>query len=96
VSQSEETYNHAAVRVHKLLAAQMPSATVNDSTDPVTLSKSVVEAAIKKVADRINWGVENGIAVRFDFYLLCLWAEVSILECNSVAARGERQRDASI
>ncbi|CAE6441838.1 unnamed protein product [Rhizoctonia solani] len=61
VHESEETYHHAATRVHKLLAAQAPSANATESGDPA-LSKSVVEAAIKKVADRVNWGVDNGVA----------------------------------
>ncbi|CAE6515219.1 unnamed protein product [Rhizoctonia solani] len=61
VHESEETYNHAATRVHKLLTAQAPSANATESGDPA-LSKSVVEAAIKKVADRVNWGVDNGVA----------------------------------
>ncbi|KEP52986.1 putative transcription initiation factor TFIID-1 [Rhizoctonia solani 123E] len=61
VHESEETYHHAATRVHKLLAAQAPSANATESGEPA-LSKSVVEAAIKKVADRVNWGVENGVA----------------------------------
>ncbi|CAE6520717.1 unnamed protein product [Rhizoctonia solani] len=61
VHESEETYHHAATRVHKLLAAQAPSANATESGDPA-LSKSVVEAAIKKVADRINWGVDNGVS----------------------------------
>lgn len=60
---SEETYNHAATRVHKLLAAQLPSASSNDGNDTPILSKPVVEAAIKKVADRVNWGLENAVAV---------------------------------
>ncbi|KAJ1309854.1 hypothetical protein OPQ81_006619 [Rhizoctonia solani] len=61
VHESEETYHHAATRVHKLLAAQAPSANATETGDPA-LSKSVVEAAIKKVADRVNWGVDNGVA----------------------------------
>ncbi|CAE6516729.1 unnamed protein product [Rhizoctonia solani] len=61
VHESEETYHHAANRVHKLLAAQAPSANATETGDPA-LSKSVVEAAIKKVADRVNWGVDNGVA----------------------------------
>ncbi|KAL5635661.1 hypothetical protein ACGC1H_004457 [Rhizoctonia solani] len=61
VHESEETYHHAATRVHKLLAAQAPSANATESGEPA-LSKFVVEAAIKKVADRVNWGVENGVA----------------------------------
>ncbi|KAG8764284.1 hypothetical protein FRC11_005088 [Ceratobasidium sp. 423] len=61
VHESEETYHHAATRVHKLLTAQAPSANATESGDPA-LSKSVVEAAVKKVADRVNWGVDNGVA----------------------------------
>ncbi|ELU44748.1 transcription initiation factor TFIID-1 [Rhizoctonia solani AG-1 IA] len=60
VIRSEETYHHAATRVHKLLTAQAPSANATENGDPA-LSKPVVEAAIKRVADRVNWGVDNGV-----------------------------------
>lgn len=60
---SEETYSHAATRIHKLLAAQVPAAATSDASGSPTLTKAVVEAAVKKVSDRVNWGVENGVAV---------------------------------
>ncbi|KAF8710543.1 Chromatin assembly factor 1 subunit A, partial [Rhizoctonia solani] len=60
IHESEETYHHAATRVHKLLTAQAPSANATENGDPA-LSKPVVEAAIKRVADRVNWGVDNGV-----------------------------------
>jgi hypothetical protein len=60
---SEETYHHAAARIHKLLAAQVPSAATNDATGSGVLPKAVVDAAVRRVSERINWGVENGVAV---------------------------------
>jgi hypothetical protein len=60
---SEETYHHAAARIHKLLAAQVPSAATNDATRSGILPKAVVDAAVRRVSERTNWGVENGVAV---------------------------------
>ncbi|KAG8751096.1 hypothetical protein FRC12_012608 [Ceratobasidium sp. 428] len=59
---SEETYHHAGNRIHKLLAAQMPSAAANGATGDSVLPKSVVDAAVRAVSDRTNWGVENGVS----------------------------------
>ncbi|KAG8721346.1 hypothetical protein FRC08_013891 [Ceratobasidium sp. 394] len=62
VHESEETYHHAASRIHKLLAAQIPSASTDGTAGNSVLSKTVVDSAIRRVADRTNWGVENGIS----------------------------------
>ncbi|KAG9098646.1 hypothetical protein FRC06_006131 [Ceratobasidium sp. 370] len=62
VHESEETYHHAASRVHKLLAAQAPSTSTDGTTGNSVLPKTVVDAAVRRVSDRTNWGVENGVS----------------------------------
>ncbi|QRW00736.1 chromatin assembly factor 1 subunit A [Ceratobasidium sp. AG-Ba] len=62
VHESEETYHHAANRIHKLLAAQVPSAGTNGMTAELLLPKAVIDAAVRRVSDRTNWGVENGVS----------------------------------
>ncbi|KAG9126371.1 hypothetical protein FRC07_003677 [Ceratobasidium sp. 392] len=62
VHESEETYHHAASRIHKLLAAQIPSATTTGTPGDTILPKFVVDTAVREVSDRTNWGVENGVA----------------------------------
>lgn len=61
---SEETYHHAASRIHKLLAAQVPPTGANDIAAESSLPKSIIDGAVRRVSDRTNWGVENGVSVR--------------------------------
>lgn len=96
---SEETYGHAATRIHKLLAAQVPATATNDASGSPTLTKAVVEAAVKRVADRVNWGVENGVSVcRFAFDCAPYPTQTvscAYLGCNYLAAGSQRQDHAS-
>ena len=99
---SDETYTHAATRIHKLLAAQVPVAPTSAAFGSLTLTKPVVEAAVKRVSDRVNWGVENGVAVRcFDFghalhtRRMIVHLRFVHLGSNYLAPRSQRQKYAS-